>query len=189
MKNLIKKIILVLSFLILATIIFILSVIIHTFLAPRETSWVLFLSFVVFFAGSFILSIDYINIIRSYKSPEDLNLKKFSEKGNLIAVIFKTILYLVVIYLLVLLGGYVEKQKQINANEQKIYNQKQKEKKKQKQKYNYLNDRYYKCYGEMTAAHKARGFHQSNREASIKVKDAVCKAYGKGEELNYEGKR
>ena len=103
MKNLIKKIILVLSFLILATIIFILSVIIHTFLAPRETSWVLFLSFVVFFAGSFILSIDYINIIRSYKSPEDLNLKKFSEKGNLIAVIFKTILYLVVIYLLVLL--------------------------------------------------------------------------------------
>ena len=51
------------------------------------------------------------------------------------------------------------------------------------------DQRYDKCYGEMTNAHKARGFHQSNREASIKVKEAVCKAYGEGEELNYEGKR
>ena len=58
-----------------------------------------------------------------------------------------------------------------------------------KQDTSYLNDRYWKCYGEMTNAHKARGFHQSNREASIKVKEAVCKAYGEGEELNYEGKR
>ena len=41
----------------------------------------------------------------------------------------------------------------------------------------------------MTNAHKARGFHQSNRETSIRVKETVCKAYAKGEELNYEGKR
>ncbi|MDA9664944.1 hypothetical protein N9T92_01950 [Candidatus Pelagibacter sp.] len=58
-----------------------------------------------------------------------------------------------------------------------------------KQDTSYLNDRYWKCYGEMTNAHKARGFHQSNRETSIRVKETVCKAYAKGEELNYEGKR
>ena len=51
------------------------------------------------------------------------------------------------------------------------------------------DQRYMKCYGEMTNAHKARGFHQSNRETSIRVKETVCKAYAKGEELNYEGKR
>jgi hypothetical protein len=53
----------------------------------------------------------------------------------------------------------------------------------------YDSNRYFKCYGEMTEAHKRRGFHQSNRSASIKVKEAVCKAYANGEELNYEGKR
>mgnify|MGYP003691577313 FL=1 len=51
------------------------------------------------------------------------------------------------------------------------------------------DQRYNKCYGEMTNAHKARGFHQSNRNASINVKEAVCSAYAKGEEINYEGKR
>ena len=51
------------------------------------------------------------------------------------------------------------------------------------------DQRYDKCYGEMTNAHKARGFHQSNRNASINVKEAVCSAYAKGEELNYEGKQ
>ena len=51
------------------------------------------------------------------------------------------------------------------------------------------DQRYDKCYVEMTNAHKARGFHQSNRETSIRVKETVCKAYAKGEELNYEGKR
>jgi hypothetical protein len=51
------------------------------------------------------------------------------------------------------------------------------------------DQRYDKCYGEMTIAHKARGFHQSNRNTSINVKEAVCSAYAEGEELNYEGKR
>tara|TARA_B100000795_G_scaffold127123_1_gene94774 strand:+ start:71 stop:196 length:126 start_codon:yes stop_codon:yes gene_type:complete len=41
----------------------------------------------------------------------------------------------------------------------------------------------------MTNAHKARGFHQSNRNASIRIKETVCKAYAEGEELNYEGKQ
>tara|TARA_A100001011_G_scaffold131296_1_gene138366 strand:+ start:441 stop:659 length:219 start_codon:yes stop_codon:yes gene_type:complete len=49
--------------------------------------------------------------------------------------------------------------------------------------------RYAKCYGEMTAAHKARGFHQSNRSMSIKVKETVCRAYADGEINDYEGKR
>ena len=57
------------------------------------------------------------------------------------------------------------------------------------ERYDNYDQRYWKCYGEMTNAHKARGFHQSNRNASINVKEAVCSAYAKGEELNYEGKR
>ena len=53
----------------------------------------------------------------------------------------------------------------------------------------YDKTKYAICYGEMTAAHKARGFHQSNRSASIKVKETVCMAYAKGEINNYEGKK
>jgi hypothetical protein len=49
--------------------------------------------------------------------------------------------------------------------------------------------KYAKCYGEMTAAHKARGYHQSNRSMSIKVKETVCRAYADGEINDYEGKR
>ena len=55
-------------------------------------------------------------------------------------------------------------------------------------KHNY-DQRYMKCYGEMTNSHKARGLHQSNREVSIMIKEGICEAYAKGEELNYEGKR
>ena len=49
-------------------------------------------------------------------------------------------------------------------------------------------NRYAKCYGEMTKAHKARGFHQSQRMMSIKIKETICTAYANGEEINYEGK-
>ena len=49
--------------------------------------------------------------------------------------------------------------------------------------------RYAKCYGEMTAAHKARGFHERNREASIKVKTEICELYADGKITDYEGKR
>ena len=52
----------------------------------------------------------------------------------------------------------------------------------------YNETKYLICYGEMTKAHKARGFHQRNRVASIKVKETVCKAYAKGEINSYEGK-
>ena len=52
----------------------------------------------------------------------------------------------------------------------------------------YDDTKYLICYGEMTKAHKARGFHDRNREASIKVKETICKAYAKGEINNYEGK-
>ena len=48
---------------------------------------------------------------------------------------------------------------------------------------------YYKCYGEMTNAHKARGFQQSNREMSIQIKETVCSAYAKDQSISYEGKR
>mgnify|MGYP001248126640 CR=1 FL=1 len=54
--------------------------------------------------------------------------------------------------------------------------------------YSYDSTKYLICYGEITKAHKARGFHQRNRMASIKVKETVCKAYANGEINNYEGK-
>lgn len=49
-------------------------------------------------------------------------------------------------------------------------------------------DKYAKCYGEMTNAHKARGFHQSNRSMSIEIKETVCKSFANGEINSYEGK-
>ena len=55
--------------------------------------------------------------------------------------------------------------------------------------YNYDNQRYNKCYAEMTYAHSKRGLLKSNIELSVKVRNAVCKAYAKGEDLDYEGKR
>ena len=55
--------------------------------------------------------------------------------------------------------------------------------------YAYNGTKYAICYGEITAAHKARGLHESNRELSIRIKETVCKAYAEGEELNYEGKQ
>ena len=54
--------------------------------------------------------------------------------------------------------------------------------------YTYDSTKYYKCYGEMTNAHKARGLHKSNRVLSIKIKETVCKAYANGEIDSYEGK-
>ena len=41
----------------------------------------------------------------------------------------------------------------------------------------------------MTKAHKKRGFHDSNRVQSIKVKETVCKAFAKGDINDYEGKQ
>ena len=54
--------------------------------------------------------------------------------------------------------------------------------------YSYDSTKYVICYGKMTKAHKARGFHQSNRSQSILVKETVCKAYANGEINDYEGK-
>ena len=44
------------------------------------------------------------------------------------------------------------------------------------------------CYGQMTKAHKARGFHQSHRMMSIQIKETICTAYANGADINYEGK-
>ena len=55
-------------------------------------------------------------------------------------------------------------------------------------KYNY-DQRYDKCYTEMTVAHSRRGLLKSNIELSVNVRRGICKAYAKGEEINYEGKR
>ena len=53
---------------------------------------------------------------------------------------------------------------------------------------NYVQ-RYDKCYTEMTVAHSRRGLLKSNIELSSNVRRGICKAYAKGEEINYEGKR
>ena len=49
----------------------------------------------------------------------------------------------------------------------------------------YDSTKYFICYGEMTKAHKASGFHKRNRVESIKVKEFVCEAYAKGEINSY----
>ena len=51
------------------------------------------------------------------------------------------------------------------------------------------DQRYDKCYTEMTVAHSRRGLLKSNIELSSNVRRGICKAYAKGEEINYEGKR
>ena len=53
----------------------------------------------------------------------------------------------------------------------------------------YDEKKYAICYGEMTKAHKKRGYHDSNRVQSIKVKETVCKAFAKGDINDYEGKQ
>ena len=37
-----------------------------------------------------------------------------------------------------------------------------------------LADKYSKCYSNMTAAHKASGLHDSNRDKSIEIKVEMC---------------
>ena len=55
--------------------------------------------------------------------------------------------------------------------------------------YAYDETKYFKCYGQMTKAHKARGLHESNRALSIKIKETICKSYANGEHNSYEGKQ
>ena len=55
-------------------------------------------------------------------------------------------------------------------------------------KYNY-DQRYDKCYTEMTVAHSQRGLLKSNIELSVNVRKGICEVYARGEEINYEGKR
>ena len=57
-----------------------------------------------------------------------------------------------------------------------------------KTSFSYSETKYLICYGEMTRAHKARGFHQKQRMMSIQIKETVCKAYANGEISSYEGK-
>ena len=52
----------------------------------------------------------------------------------------------------------------------------------------YDSDKFAICYGQMTKAHKKRGYEDYNRSASITVKDAICKLFAKGEIFDYEGK-
>ena len=51
------------------------------------------------------------------------------------------------------------------------------------------DQRYDKCYTEMTVAHSKRGLLKSNIELSVNVRKGICEVYARGEEINYEGKR
>ena len=57
------------------------------------------------------------------------------------------------------------------------------------ERYDNYDQRYDKCYTEMTVAHSRRGLLKSNIELSSNVRRGICKAYAEGEEINYEGKR
>ena len=94
--------------------------------------------------------------------------------------------FLYIFLALILIGGFfLDSDKEIEIEQDQAVKVDMEEEKKLVNK----NERYLKCYGEMTAAHKARGFHQNAREISIKVKERICEAYGNGEDLNYEGKK
>ena len=73
-----------------------------------------------------------------------------------------------------------EKTKQNSSNETKIERQTESI---------YDSDKYAICYGQMTKAHKKRGFHDSNRSQSISIKETVCKSFAKGDISSYEGKQ
>ena len=54
-------------------------------------------------------------------------------------------------------------------------------------KYGEIGDdnKYLICYGEMTKLYKQNGYQKSNRSASIKAKEIICRAYSRGEQNGY----
>ena len=95
--------------------------------------------------------------------------------------IFFGVLLLIAYYLF--LSPSEKKTKQNSSNEIKI------ERQTENIEDSYDSDKYAICYGQMTKAHKKRGFHDSNRSQSISIKETVCKSFAKGDISSYEGKQ
>ena len=97
--------------------------------------------------------------------------------------IMATAAIIAVIYLIFqIMSPSEEKTKQNSSNKIKI------ERQTESIEDTYDSDKYAICYGQMTKAHKKRGFHQSNRSQSISIKETVCKSFAKGDISSYEGK-
>tara|TARA_B110000483_G_scaffold140834_1_gene168169 strand:+ start:646 stop:1242 length:597 start_codon:yes stop_codon:yes gene_type:complete len=196
-KNLLINLVSGIFILIIGTIFFSISIVLFKVFSEVQKTvgifndLILFISFAIYIVFSLVLAVDLVRLIKSSLVKNDEELSKYSSKENYITIVIKILIFVGIVYVSAIANDFFgkEKVKKIKLDEQKKIERRLLKKETSKQDTSYLNDRYWKCYGEMTNAHKARGFHQSNRETSIRVKETVCKAYAKGEELNYEGKR
>jgi len=187
-KNLLINLVSGIFFLIIGAVFFGISVFLTAVFQKTDviSDIFLFITFIIYLLFSSVLAFDIVRVIRSFLIKDNEELSKYSSKENYIAIVIKILIYVGIIYVLSIANDYFgeKKVKKIKLDEQKKITENLKKKEQE-----YYDNRYFKCYGEMTAAHKARGLHQSNREMSIKIKEGICTAYAKGEELNYEGKR
>ena len=196
-KNLLINLVSGIFILIIGTIFFSISIVLFKVFSEVQKTvgifndLILFISFAIYIVFSLVLAVDLVRLIKSSLVKNDEELSKYSSKENYITIVIKILIFVGIVYVSAIANDFFgkEKVKKIKLDEQKKIERRLLKKETSKQDTSYLNDRYWKCYGEMTNAHKARGFHQSNRNASINVKEAVCSAYAEGEELNYEGKR
>ena len=196
-KNLLINLVSGIFTLIIGTVFFSISIVLFKVFSEVQKTvgifndLILFISFAIYIVFSLVLAVDLVRLIKSSLVKNDEELSKYSSKENYITIVIKILIFVGIVYVSAIANDFFgkEKVKKIKLDEQKKIERRLLKKETSKQDTSYLNDRYWKCYGEMTNAHKARGFHQSNRETSIRVKETVCKAYAKGEELNYEGKR
>ena len=196
-KNLLINLVSGIFILIIGTIFFSISIVLFKVFSEVQKTvgifndLILFISFAIYIVFSLVLAVDLVRLIKSSLVKNDEELSKYSSKENYITIVIKILIFVGIVYVSAIANDFFgkEKVKKIKLDEQKKIERRLLKKETSKQDTSYLNDRYWKCYVEMTNAHKARGFHQSNRETSIRVKETVCKAYAKGEELNYEGKK
>ena len=196
-KNLLINLVSGIFILIIGTIFFSISIVLFKVFSEVQKTvgifndLILFISFAIYIVFSLVLAVDLVRLIKSSLVKNDEELSKYSSKENYITIVIKILIFVGIVYVSAIANDFFgkEKVKKIKLDEQKKIERRLLKKETSKQDTSYLNDRYWKCYGEMTNAHKARGLHESNRELSIRIKETVCKAYAEGEELNYEGKQ
>ena len=196
-KNLLINLVSGIFILIIGTIFFSISIVLFKVFSEVQKTvgifndLILFISFAIYIVFSLVLTVDLVRLIKSSLVKNDEELSKYSSKENYITIVIKILIFVGIVYVSAIANDFFgkEKVKKIKLDEQKKIERRLLKKETSKQDTSYLNDRYWKCYGEMTNSHKARGLHQSNRELSIRIKEGICEAYAKGEELNYEGKR
>ena len=196
-KNLLINLVSGIFILIIGTIFFSISIVlVKVFSETQKThgifnDFVLFISFAIYIVISLVLAVDLVRLIKSSLVKNDEELSKYSSKKNYITIVIKILIFVGIVYVSAIANDFYgkEKVKKIKLDEQKKEEMRLRRKETSKRATSYFNDRYDKCYTEMTVAHSKRGLLKSNIELSVKVRNTVCKAYAKGEELNYEGKQ